>query len=372
MVSLRSHFIKTQLHPLNYSAIALILSIAFVYSLPLWIAGGIGITATYVWLGSNHSRWWTLIVLLIYAAGALNYHEKLADHQAFIARLDNIQCALKGTVISIESQDGARTRQKITIQTESFLDAQGVSFFAQKTILIYLSRPTNVHVADYIEIQDFCLKKNKNESYDQYLIKESIATTVFLTSLDYKLIHRPSFSLFRSLFYFKQSILARCKKKLSRPSFAFFASVFLGNKSYEKKYMETPKDNCKTWGISHYLARSGLHMVIFICIWFFLLNLLPISFTLKQIILIIIGLVYHYLSWPSISFLRALISFLLFKSCTLLQVSSHLLHLLSLVTIGVLFNNPMQLFFLDFQLSFGLTFALAWFNNVATQKSHIT
>jgi hypothetical protein len=34
-------------------------------------------------------------------------------------------------------------------------------------------------------------------------------------------------------------------------------------------------------------------------------------------------------------------------------------------------TNPLQLFFLDFQLSFGLTFALAFINHAKTSKAKI-
>ena len=371
MLSLPSNFIKIQLHPLNYCALALACSIACVSLFYAWIIWGITIIAIALVLLPKQSRWWLLVIAATYLGGAYRFQSTMQVHHAFVERLNNIPCTLKGAILSIEPQEGARTKQKITIQTDSFLISGDIPYRSEQIIQIYLTRSTNARVADEIEIHDFCLKKNKNESYDDYLIKENIAATVFLTSLDYKLIHRPSFSLSRGLFYFKQNLLARCRKKLSRSTFAFFASVFLGNKSFGKKQMEEPKDNCKTWGISHYLARSGLHMVIFICIWFFLLNLMPLSFRLKQFLLIGIGILYHILSWPSISFIRAFMSFLLFKSCTLLQLPSQLLHLLTLVTIAVLLHNPMQLFFLDFQLSFGLTFALAWFNHVGAQKTCI-
>lgn len=367
-----SHFFQARLHLLNYCGLALIASIGSISFLPLWAFVAVIISMGVFAAILKCHKWEFLFVLAIYSMGAIRYCSIIKNHQVFIERFAHTSCSVKGTVVSIENQEGGRTKQKITIRSKEFLLPDNTTYKAEKTIQIYLTKHAQVCVADEIEVFDFRLKKNSTESYDNYLIKENIAATVFLTSFNYTLIHRPYFSFSRSLFYFKQNLLFRCKKKLSRTTFAFFASVFLGNKNFDKKHMENPKDSCRAWGISHYLARSGLHMVIFICIWLFLLNLIPLPFELKQMLLLAIGGTYHTLSWPSISFLRAFMSFLLYKLCNLFQVPIQLLHLLTLVTILVLLQNPMQLFFLDFQLSFGLTFALAWFNQISTQKTVVT
>lgn len=370
MLSFANAFIIISIHPLTYCALALGLSILSSSLFIPWIIGGIlSIVIMQTFSGHPHKQRWIILLVLLYIGGAWRYHSSIHEHYAFTRLLENKKCTLKGAIISIDYQDNQRYRQRITLNIDTITLPDQTTLSTQKTILIYLSRSTDARVSDEIEIYDFCVQKNKNESYEYYLIKENIAATAFLPSLNYTLIRRPSFSLLRSISYFKQELLSRCRKKLSRPVFSFFASVFLGNKSHEKKHMEEPKENCRTWGISHYLARSGLHMVIFIYLCHLLLSLFPLSFFFKQAMLICIGILYHILSWPSISFIRAFISFLLFKSCAVLQVSSHLLHLLSLVTLGVLLYNPMQLFFLDFQLSFGLTFALAWFNHVAEKKA---
>ena len=371
MSLLTPYFINAPLHALNYCTLLLMCGIAastyFSLSL-LAILCFVIVIPISLYLQRLPIA---LLFLASFMTGAWRYQTSMENHLEFSQRMNNKPFKMRGVILSIEPQDHPRMKQKMTINAYSFTPEGESEYETQRTIQIYLSKRTDAKVADKIEIDSMLLKKNKNPSYEQYLIKEQISATLFLPALDYTLISRPTISFTRWLFYFKENLLYRCKKKLSRATFSFFSSVFLGNRMQEKKQMEKPKNNCKTWGISHYLARSGLHMVIFICIWYFILNLLPISFRLKQIILIGIGLVYHFLSWPSISFIRALYSFLLFKSCTLLKVPSQLLHLLTIVTIVVLVHNPMQLFFLDFQLSFGLTFALAWFNHVAIQQSFL-
>src|SRR3990167_3930800 len=120
------------------------------------------------------------------------------------------------------------------------------------------------------------------------------------------------------------------------------------------------------WGLSHVLARSGLHLVIFVFIWRWLLNFLPLSFYRKNLLLLFISLVYALCSWPSVSFIRAWYALIFYFFCALfLRRPSHTLHIISLVYCIILFLNPLQLFFLDFQLSFLLTYALTWMGELS-------
>jgi competence protein ComEC len=148
-----------------------------------------------------------------------------------------------------------------------------------------------------------------------------------------------------------------------------FSTIFLGNKDGVKKRLNNEKIFFKLWGISHYLARSGLHLVVFLALLELLLRLIPITFVLKQIISLCIAMIYFLLSWSSLSFMRAFLTFIMYKICLLLGLSSNFLHLVILTCFITLLYNPAHLFFLDFQLSFGLTFALAWFNHIQSIKT---
>ncbi|MDR3551045.1 MAG: ComEC/Rec2 family competence protein [Candidatus Babeliales bacterium] len=305
---------------------------------------------------------------LFFSAGSYRYYYQQEEHLNFHQSILNIPFNAIGTVTSISWIDQSRMRWCVTIQTES-IEIETAITPTKKTMQFYVQQKPNLQVQDLIKIQDILVKKVAKPSYNNYLIKEDIAATFFVTSLNYTLLNRPQKSFKRWLFYTKERLMWRFKSKLSPQTFAFFSSVFLGHRSWGKAKMENPKDNCRTWGISHYLARSGLHMVIFIFAWHMLLNTLPLSLLFKDLFLIFLSIIYYLLSWSSISFIRAFTSFILYKFCNILKVQSQLLHLLTIVTLSVLIINPMQLFFLDFQLSFGLTFALAWFNNIHTKKS---
>ena len=45
--------------------------------------------------------------------------------------------------------------------------------------------------------------------------------------------------------------------------FVFFHHFFLGNRACIKTELEETNEQFKVWGISHFLARSGLHLALF-------------------------------------------------------------------------------------------------------------
>ncbi len=229
-------------------------------------------------------------------------------------------------------------------------------------IQIYTAPTTDLEIGDTIEIKNVTIKKPTNADFNNYLLKEGIVATLFIEHLEYKRIQRPTHSLARWLSYKRDGILQAFQHSLSRPTFALFASLFLGEKQTSKKTIESLQKYFKQWGILHYLARSGLHLVIVLSVYEFLLRLFPISFGTKHLSLLVFNSIYFLLSWPSVSFVRAFLIFLLYKLFSLVYIPTHFLHILYLSCIIILLYNPLQLFFLDFQLSFGFTFALGWLN----------
>ena len=198
---------------------------------------------------------------------------------------------------------------------------------------------------------------SQGPGFNHYLAKEGCAGSVFTTRPWARTLHRPIVSIKRMLNAFRQKIYCSLFFRLNRQTFNFFSSIFLGLKTFAPS--DPIKEQFGYWGLSHYLARSGLHIVLFIIIWNWILCYLPLSFIFKNSLLLAIAYVYALLSYSSISFLRAIYVFYLFQIGKLSQSSSlSFAHLLTIVGLMVLLFNPLQLFFLDFQLSFFITLAL--------------
>lgn len=237
------------------------------------------------------------------------------------------------------------------------LDSNGSWTPASGSIIVHTSRAENILVSDTIQLNAVHCKKNTNHSFEQYLTKMGYIASFFLPRLQATVLHRPNISVSRTLAQLRATTLNSLEKRMSAPLACLFSSIFLGKKTgnqIDQRY----RTQFNRWGISHYLARSGLHLVIIALLWHCILGLLGLSYRMRHCSALVLIGIYSILSWAGIPFMRALTVFILHTIGTLLELEVHTLHLLNLVCIGMLIINPIQLFFLDFQLSFGITYAL--------------
>lgn len=132
-------------------------------------------------------------------------------------------------------------------------------------------------------------------------------------------------------------------------------SVFIGDSQVLNS--ET-RSLFERWGISHYLARSGLHLILLATLLIFILNACGLPFFATRGAALAFSIMYHVLTTPSTSFMRAFSMNIMIGAALLLGTTPTMLHLFSVVTLMTLLANPFTLFSLDFQLSFGISGAL--------------
>lgn len=365
MFSLTTPFLLPTLHPLLFVTFSLIFGIvwqtgifAFYPLIALVIAAMWAIICT-----GQYSRPLTILALCCgFTVSAYRMHAVRNEIKLIYESRQNIPFDCQGIITDIARVDHPICRQRLTINLNKLKECQSGQWQPNNmTLQIYTRWRNDLQVADIVELKDLTIKQMKNSSFQDYLIKEGITATMFMTELSCVVVERPTYSLMRWLFTLRERVLTTLKKKLSPQPFQLFASIFLGAKPVPKKELEKSKEHFNTWGVTHYLARSGLHMIIFVFVWNLLLSVVPLPFLPKQLLLIFLCILYCLLSWASVSFNRAFLSVLLYRLCVLVRVPTNFLHTLTVVCLLILINNPMQLFFLDFQLSFGLTFALALF-----------
>ncbi|MGC2310785.1 MAG: ComEC/Rec2 family competence protein [Candidatus Babeliaceae bacterium] len=234
-------------------------------------------------------------------------------------------------------------------------------FIPGYSLKIYMSQKIDAHVGDILEIKYLSLAPIPPNDYQKYLMKEGILITSFVKKLYYRVLESAP-SIHHEIITMRNNTIQDLKSKMSESTFALFAPLFLGNKYLvDREQFRSIKQDFKYWGITHYLARSGLHVVLFIALYNILCMLLPLPFFGKHILMLILLWFYMLFSWSSVSFLRAFIAYHITKLCLFNYVPSLTLHIICLTCLLTLLLNPFQLFFLDFQLSFFLTFCLAWF-----------
>jgi competence protein ComEC len=240
-----------------------------------------------------------------------------------------------------------------------------VACLTNKIIQVYMPKKIEATLADTVFINSLLIKSGNNNNYSGYLMKEGIAATAFVQKLDYKLLYRPDFSLARAVHLLRENLKNRLQKKMSAPTAALFVSIFLGLTSHKSESLNQKiKEKLSYWGTLHYLARSGLHLVLIIIFLSFFLRCVPCHFVVKQSLILVLVGVYALLTWPSISFMRSMLTIVIYQSCIYKNLPVHGLQVITLVCFVLLVYNPFYLFFLDFQLSFAFTFALAWFNEL--------
>lgn len=308
-----------------------------------------------------------VIYFFFFFSGALLLQNQKNNHTSTLKELENKRLDLIAKIINQEKSPQNNYKETLIIQVEKIKPVWQQNFYAKNfNLSIYLRIPSDVEVGDVIEIKSINIKRpvpkkilTNNPSFNEYLLKEDVLATVFTNNLNYTKIYTPKFSIKKWLLEKKQKIFNEIKIKLSPKTFTYFSYIFLGNK--KDKTVSGMRKQFNNWGISHYLARSGLHIILFILIWKFLLGLIPIKLNSKHIMLLLICISYQLLSWSSISFSRAFYVFIIYELGRLLNKQTNFMHILSLVCLFILITNPIQLFFVDFQLSFALTFALAIF-----------
>ncbi|MBA3752021.1 ComEC/Rec2 family competence protein [Candidatus Dependentiae bacterium] len=296
--------------------------------------------------------------------GAYYRYESLVSHnKASYEVLPKKPFNACARVIDLETCTKAKFKTILTVALTS-LEKEDTHIPFTENLRINVIDTPELLVDDIITLRALTYKPPKNSSFRQYLFKEGILASLYCVKLNYTLHKRPRYSFGRWRAYLRDRITKRLSYSLSPASYSLFCALFLGKKLSDSGFYKELRAYCTYWGIVHYLARSGLHVVLIASTLSIFLRLIPVHFFLKEALLLLFILIYHGLTWPSVSFNRALITLILYKIYTLQSLDFKTLHILSITTLIILFINPLQLFFLDFQLSFGLTGALAWFNEV--------
>lgn len=318
---------------------------------------------------TSNSSYSFVLFFISFSIGSFLYQNQVDRHEQFYSHINNMPIDIVGTITDISRNNHKAMPDTITLQLKSIKKSNSKKWdSSNKIILIYTNHHNKLWIGDIVMISNIQFKDPQDRPFVQYLIKQKIAATLFIDHFTYSLQCRPYLSLNRWIFNQKQRLFKNIEKKMSSKTFLFFSSLFLGNRTIQKEKIQSMSEQFKKWGISHLLARSGIHLTIFIFTWQAIFSLIPLSFALKQYILILISIVYFIFSWPSISFIRAFSIFMLYQLCTIINRPTHFLHFCLLTCFLFLIFNPMQLFFLDFQLSFSLTFVLGWFNQLYQRK----
>lgn len=333
-----------------------ILNISLIYLISLLV---ISFSLLIIMKSNELIKQLTLLIMFL-IGGSILFSLKNKEFMYLRETLCNKKLNLECEIISKKAVNQSIFKEVITFTAT---DKQSESKF---NFLCLSIEPTNLVIGDFISIDKIKINFKENfKNYDrptfkEYLIKEQLLGSYFCKKLNYKKIESKNL-ISTWINKVRNNLLTKFRNKLKHNTYLLFSLMFLGNKN------EIPDDSIKEtfsfWGLLHYLARSGLHVVIFIFFWKLFLGYAPLPAHFKEIILIVISIIYFLLSFSSLSFNRAFFVFLLYEVSKLCGKKVNFLPLLTLVCILMVLYNPFIVLFLDFQLSFGLTFALSILNS---------
>lgn len=300
-----------------------------------------------------HSGLWIICSFLLYTTQ--HYH-----HTWLIQKLGDQELNIRAIIL--DAQENV-TKNRVTFLVKcTEIDQSGRKYLCSFKLFICTEIPAiNYSPGNSMYLKNVMITNRPETSlkpvnFSDYLVRQGVLAYCFLTSEQITLYTKQSSFFIAGMHALRKNLHNKITARLSQLASYFFNLIFLGIQSEHEG--PSLQNSFLIWGISHYLARSGLHIALLLFAWITILGIVPLHIRYKRILLLIFSSSYYFLSWPSCSFVRALSIFVVTFFGKICNQPTRSIHLLLLLCLFMLLSNPIQLFFLDFQLTFLLTFCL--------------
>lgn len=309
------------------------------------------------------------LALCCFFLGITRYYQNKELHFSHVYLLEK-NCNATGIVQEILPRLDEQENICITIQITT-IQIEKKEYPVHKKVYLFLPFYTQIWLKPHqkIYIKNITFRHPNSDSYQMYLIKENIWAIAHQKKLFYTIISKPSLFM-QQLDQLSNLSFHHAEKKLSQKAHTLYLSIFCGKKCKSQTTAHIKK-LFQYWGISHHLARSGLHLVILITILLFLCSWIPYSQLTKQWFVLGFLSFYYVLTFSSIAFMRAFYMYVLYTICKQLNLATNPIHILLITTFFILTINPYHLFFLDFQLSFSITMLILCFTQIIQNRQTI-
>jgi len=280
--------------------------------------------------------------LILFSSGAadFNYHFNSVKN-SFLVGLNGKEVSFIG-IVSREVERGFNKSQM-----EVVVDGEKVLITTDKyTSVAYKDK---IKVVGKIEVPE----KKDNFDYSGYLAKDGISATMFFPSVE--IIEKGNYEnvfekTIAGIYSFKNKMGEEIRNYIPSNLSPIMEGLILGNDS---KMDKETKDKLSKSGLSHIIAISGSHIVVFSAMLFEVLLFLGLWRKQAQIGAILFTFLYVFLVGLPASAVRAGIMVSLLFLAQILGRQSFNLRTLVLAAFLILFPNPLLLKFdLGFQLSF--------------------
>jgi hypothetical protein len=273
------------------------------------------------------------------------------QHHDFLERPIIVQGIIQNVVHNLQDKKNSL----IAITTSSIFDKELGAIKNKKKIIVQIpySRGKDIQIGQWIKIYGIKLTQPKKEDdYRTYLLKEGIWASGFIYKEKFIVSKKLYSTWYQKYFVYLSSYFNNHIDQLYNP-------LFLGKKEKNIESI-TIQHQSSCWGISHHMARSGIHLITILGLFGIIFHYARIFNRFRFLLYALFIIFYGLISVSSISFIRSfcMIMIQMFTKFNGFIYSG--LHAYLLTAIILIHYNPVSIFFLDFQLSFGITAIIIW------------
>lgn len=222
--------------------------------------------------------------------------------------------------------------------------------------------------SEYVRVKwIYWLYENQEKTISDYIDKNIVQSMILANGISGKIVSysQQHITIIHDLLFFLYTVKLNIMNSwhfCGSETENFFRAILWGSSPSKigTKEIDEFYTYFKEWGIAHYFARSGLHVIMIISFFMILCSFFSLPFKISWYLSIVFLLLFALISASSLPFYRAIVLWLLLGIFRLWGLGSrNYLALLSITIILFLFYNPFWIFSISFQLSFFATAVLA-------------
>ena len=361
---------KGQTHrPLVGVCISFCLGIALdvYFHLPLFVL--LVLTAIFLSISILSKRTIFLLITVLLLGWVRSSHYQTFDskHISHVFYEDRQQAVLEGIVVSdVEPRKFFHgTKTVFTLEVKR-MRIRGQWEERNGLVLVNLFRQADIYYGDHLILEGklhrpFAMSNNgSSSSYRDYLYRQGV---VFILSMkkdgQVDIIRRRQGNLIMDWsLQLKHYLNCIFHKYLPQEEAGIMQAFILGDR------YDIPKDffqMCKLSGVAHIIAISGFNVGIVAYMVLLFLKMLPIPRRGQYILTMILLIIYAFLTGSQPPVVRATIAAVIFMTGFVIEQESEPINTLAAAALIILFMNPLNLFDIGFQLSFGSVLSILLF-----------
>lgn len=308
-------------------------------------------------IGSLRLPWSTYAALAVLVWASCVGPRQVKQLQAQQALFSNIPLTVTGIIRDITALHTGQSKRQLRLQINNSTPTLPTNLLPNLTLAVPYTY--QLRLGDRLTLHGLKLQPSGSTAMGYRALRQQSWPAKLTANATYQ-VHAPaSHTAHNWIYRYKNRLLTKLRAKLEPSAFSLLSTIFFGHRTASAPHLQQQlAQQLQIWGLAHFLARAGLHMILLALLLQLLLSWLALPRAPQHLALITLVSFYALISWDSLSFGRALLLVMMSEVARLRHLQLDRLHLLNLILIGWLLYQPVQLFFLDFQLSFALTYAL--------------